>query len=110
MTDQHSGYETKDVNILKVVLSGIVGTLILVIMLLYLMDYFTAAKEEMVYEAVLRPESVPLRELHARETEELHSYAVLDQQKGVYRIPIERAMKLMADEAYQKRLVKAKNR
>jgi hypothetical protein len=54
-----------------------------------------------MYDYVLKPESAPLRDLRAREMETLTTYKVLDPVKSVYRIPISRAMELMADEAYQ---------
>jgi hypothetical protein len=40
-------------------------------------------------------------DLRVREEEVLNSYAVVDSTKGVFRIPVEHAMKLMADEAFQ---------
>lgn len=95
------GYETRDVNLVKVLVYGTLGIIVLVVLVVFALDFFTAAREEAVYEAVLKPESVPLRELRTRETEELNSYAVLDAKKGAYRIPIERAMTLLAEEAYQ---------
>lgn len=97
------GYEKRDVNLARVLVYGVLGIIALVVLVIFIFDYFTAAREEAVYEAVLKPESVALRELRAREEEELNSYAVLDEAAGVYRIPIERAMELIADEAYRAR-------
>jgi hypothetical protein len=37
-------------------------------------------------------------ELRERETEELNSYELLDEEKGIYRIPIKRAMELIVEE------------
>ena len=48
---------------------------------------------------MLAPESQALRDLRAREDEELHSYRYLDRDKETVRLPIERAMELMASEA-----------
>jgi hypothetical protein len=107
---ENTGYEKQDVNLTKVFFFGILGVVILTVIVLFALDYFTAAKEEAVYEAVLKPQSAPLRELRAREEEELNSYAVLDAQKGIYRIPIERAMELMANEAYRARSIGSKNK
>ena len=102
-TPESTGYETRDVNLVKVFVYGISGIIVLVALVIFALDYFTAAREEAVYEAVLSPESVALRELRAREVEELNSYEILDAQKGVYRIPIERAMTVMAEEAYREK-------
>ena len=99
-----AGYEKSDVNVVKVIIYGIFGIIILVAVLIFTWDYFTSVKESLVEETVLKPRSAAIRELRARETEELSGYKLLDETKGVYRIPIERAMELMADEAYQERL------
>ena len=98
------GYEKSDVNLKKVFLYGILGIIFLIIVIIFVVDQFTAVKEEVIYEQVLRPESAPLRELRAREIEELGSYKLLNPTDSVFRIPIERAKQLMADEAYRKRM------
>ena len=100
------GYEKRDVNILKVSLYGVAGVIVLVVLIVLMFDFFTSSREKLVYESVLKPESITLRELRARETQELESYGVIDAAKGIYRIPIKRAMELMASEAYQARLIK----
>jgi hypothetical protein len=97
------GYEKRDISVARVTIYGIVGVVIVIIVIIFGVDYFTAVTERAVEEAVLKPQSVPMRELRAREIEELTTYAVLDSAQGVYRIPIERAMELVADEAYQER-------
>ena len=71
----------------------------LVVIVLFSFDYFEVTREEMVYDMVLKPESEKLIELRARETDELTTYALLDAEKGIYRIPIEQAMSLVAAEA-----------
>jgi len=95
------GYERKDVNVGKIVLVVAVCAGFLIVAIILLSDYFTAVTEEQKYEVVLRPESAQLRELRAHEDETLNTYKILDSAKGVYRIPIDRAMKVMADEAFQ---------
>jgi hypothetical protein len=97
----NGGYEKQDINLRKVILYGFLGIVLVVIVLVFAIDYFIATREEIVYESVLKPESAALRELRAREIEELNSYAIVDSTKGVYRIPIDRAIELMADEAFQ---------
>ena len=97
------GYEKRDINVTKTVVYAIVGIIIVVIVIIFGVDYFKAVTDRAVEEAVLKPQSVPMRELRARELEELTTYKVLDSAKGVYRIPVERAMQLQADEEYRKR-------
>jgi len=96
-----NSYEKRDVNAGKIMLFVALFAVFLAVTIVLLNDYFTAATEEQIYDAVLRPESAALRELRAREDEMLNSYKILDSTKGTYQIPIERAMKLMADEAFQ---------
>jgi len=105
-----AGYEKKDISANKVIFVGVMGILFLVVIIIALMDYFTVTKEEQIYESVLRPESTVLRELRAREMEVLNSYKLLDAQKGVYQIPISRAIELMADSAYQAELKKVQEK
>jgi hypothetical protein len=92
------GYEKRDVNVKKLVLWGIVGIVIVVISLVALTEYFLITKEDYYYQAVEKPRSQELMELRERETEELYSYELLDEEKGIYRIPIERAMELIVEE------------
>jgi len=95
------GYEKKDVSISKVVITIVISVISLAVILLLLNSYFAASTEEQIFNAVLKPESAALRELRAREEETLNSYGRLDSAAGIYRIPIDRAMQLMADEAFR---------
>jgi hypothetical protein len=98
--DNHinSGYEKRDVNVKKLVLWGIVGVVIIVISLVAITEYFLITKEDYYYQAVEKPRSQELMELRERETQELSGYQLLDEEKGIYRIPIKRAMELMVEE------------
>jgi hypothetical protein len=93
-----AGYEKRDVNIVMVIGLSVFLIAVLVVILVFLMDYFVETKEQMVYEAQLQPESVDLKTLQAADEKELTSYEVLDAEKGIYRIPVERAMQLLARE------------
>jgi hypothetical protein len=99
--DNHQGYEKLDVNMKSVISVSIVGFLGVITIIFILTQYFTAAKEKQIYNAVLKPESLSARDLKAAEAEILGSYKVLDAKKGVYQIPIERAMALVADESFK---------
>ncbi|HWR83689.1 MAG TPA: hypothetical protein VN285_10320 [Candidatus Deferrimicrobium sp.] len=98
-----SGYESRDVNATKIILGGIGIIAVIVVIVVLLAEYFVVVKEEQTYEAVLKPESSALRDLRAREDEMLTSYGVVDSAAGVYRIPVSRAMELLADEAYREK-------
>jgi len=95
---ENSGYEKRDVNVKKLVLWGIAGVIIIVISLVAVTEYFSYAKEDYYYLAVEKPRSQELMELRERENRELNSYELLDKEKGIYRIPIKRAMELIAEE------------
>lgn len=97
----NSGYEKRDINLRATIIVGSIIVLLIAVFLIMLRSIFVLSSEKMVQDLVLRPESTPLRELRARETETLTSYKLLDAEKKVYRIPISRAMELMAEEAYR---------
>lgn len=97
------GHETRDVKMGRIVGVGIVSLIILVVALLVMNQIFIAFKEKVIENVVLRPVSVPLRELRDHEDDALNSFKVLDTQKGIYRIPIKRAMEILANRAYQSR-------
>jgi hypothetical protein len=96
--NSNPGYEKRDVNVKKLVLWGIVGIVIVVISLVALTEYFLITKEDYYYRAIEKPRSRELMELRERETEELNSYELIDEEKGIYRIPIKRAMELIVEE------------
>lgn len=98
-----AGYEKKDANLKGVLIVTLLSILFVVLAIVALQNFFVATEEQIVNQVVLQPESAALRELRARETDQLSSYAVLDSARGIYRIPIDRAMKLLADEDYDKK-------
>jgi hypothetical protein len=106
MTDHHdhepSGYEKKDANVGRIILYGILGVFVTMAVVVFIVDFFVTTREQIVYEAVLQPESAALRALRTREAEALGVYRVVDSAAGVYRIPIEQAMEVMAREYRQR--------
>ena len=95
----NAGYEKRDVNIVMVIGLSVFLVSLLIVILVFLIDYFVDAKEQMIYEAQLQPGSVDLKSLLASEQAELNSYKILDADRGVYRIPIDLAMELVVKEA-----------
>lgn len=99
------GYETRDVAIGRIMIFTVLGIVGIVAALVIVTQIFIQQTETEIYQSVLAPESSALRELRAREDEELNSYGIIDTTgTGVYRIPIERSMQLLADEAYRDRV------
>ncbi len=95
------GYEKRDVNLRNLSILTLIIVVSVVAISVGLYDYFTGVKEELLYETHMKPQSVELRELRAREAEALGSYTVIDSSAGQYQIPIDRAIELVADEAFK---------
>ncbi len=97
------GYETRDLNVRSIFAVGLVSLALLIIALIVLGQIFILSKEKAIEDQVLKPVSSPLRELRSHEDEVLNSYKVLDPQKGVYQIPIQQAIQILANHAYENR-------
>jgi len=93
-----SGYEKKDVNVPVIISVSIVSIAVIVVMIVVLIDFFKIQKENAVYDSVLSQESKELVELRTMELETLNNYKLLDVEKGIYQIPIKRAMQLLTEE------------
>lgn len=102
-TPADGGYEKHDVAVGKLILGTAAITIFIAAFVIVLFQFFTLESEDQVYNAVLAPESATLLDMRAHEDEVLNSYAVVDSTKGICRIPIEHAMKLVADEAFQEK-------
>ncbi|KAB2881034.1 hypothetical protein F9K33_02205 [bacterium] len=100
---EHGGvdYERRDANPRKIMIATVSLLSVVVVLIIGLAELFTMVTENQIKEAVLKPESAPLRELRSKEREILNNYKIIDAAKGVYQIPITRAMDLVAEEAYQ---------
>lgn len=96
-----AGYETRDVSVPKSLVVGLLITLLIIGFAVVLNEYFISVTDEITFEQQLAPESAALRDLRASETEQLQTYGVIDTAAGVYRIPIDRAMDLVAGEAFR---------
>ncbi|MFC2150603.1 hypothetical protein ACFLQV_03775 [Calditrichota bacterium] len=96
-----SGYEKKDADPKRLLVFAISSALIIVVIIFGVNEYFVIERERTVDEMVLQPESMEMREVRAHAAEMLNGYAVIDSAAGVYRIPIQRAMQLEAEEAFK---------
>lgn len=93
-----AGYEKKDINVKKSVIVGLLIVLFIVVSLIGVNELFTYEKEKIIYNQVLKPESISLKELKAREDSILTSYELVDTVKQYYRIPLDSAKALTAQE------------
>lgn len=96
-----AGYEKRDIGVRSVLITTAIIVVFIIASVLFVDAIFVSTKESMVEKYTLLPESAQLRDLRARETEELTTYKLLDPAKQIYRIPIDRAMQLLADEAFR---------
>ncbi|KAA3631315.1 MAG: hypothetical protein DWP97_13505 [Calditrichaeota bacterium] len=94
----NAGYEKRDVDIKMLTIVGLLTVLFIVVSLIVLNEYFLIEKERVVYEEVLKPQSVSLQELHAREDSVLRGYHLIDTTKGIYSIPLDSAIELYLKE------------
>jgi hypothetical protein len=93
-------YDDPNVSLSAVV--GIVGAILLFVVIVSLQAVFNSAQRaELERKVVTRP-SEELQQLEARQLEQLASYGWVDQSAGTVRIPVERAMDLLAGEAAQR--------
>lgn len=96
--DHPSGYEKQDASVRAVLITTVVALVMAGIALVALWDFYVATREKVVYEQELAPTSQQLIDLHKLEDSVLTTYQFVDSTKGTYRIPIKRAMELMAAE------------
>ncbi len=98
MLTTNPGYEEKDINLKKTFWIGGLSVLAIIIVLIYIIDYYDQLHQQVYYDQVLKPQSEYLIKLDIRENEELNSYGIIDSVENIYHIPIDSAMKLMVEE------------
>jgi hypothetical protein len=76
------------------------GSMILLVLTIFaIQQYFDHIWSEAVYEKVLVPPSEKLREVRGRDDWNLTHYMYMDKASGQVRIPVDRAMELMLQDA-----------
>lgn len=97
-THSGDGYDRHDPNVRFLALFGSALIVVLVLVVLGIQYYHDRVKEQQIFIKVLQPESQALKDLRAREDQELHTYQYINRERGQVRLPIEQAMKLLAAE------------
>jgi hypothetical protein len=97
-------FDRAEPNVRAIAAFGAITILALIAIVLGLQLYFDRVLEQEVYIQVLAPASPALNALRTREDEELHTYRYIDRDKGSVRLPVERAMNLLAAEYAQGKL------
>lgn len=99
--DEAFGVEPENVDASPVIMAAIIGTLVVITIVIMIFQW---SKQEFAYaraEATEMTGYPELRENRLNAERQLSQYDVLDAEQGVYRIPIDRAIDLMAQQAYQ---------
>ncbi|RME25692.1 MAG: hypothetical protein D6800_07330 [Candidatus Zixiibacteriota bacterium] len=90
------GYEKREANVLGIALTAFAVIALIVIIGIILNDFFIMTREETIYRSELAPISKDRLALDARADSLLTTYGPVDSTGKVFRIPIERAMELIA--------------
>jgi sensor histidine kinase regulating citrate/malate metabolism len=77
---------------------GILLVVLTFVLILLVQGWFYKAQTEERVRKVIEPRSEELASVVAQQQETLHSYKVMDTEKGTVAIPIERAMELVVRE------------
>ncbi len=98
-----AGFDTAEPRARSIALLGAAMVITLVLVIAGVQVYFDHVLEQQIFVKQLEPVSADLKALHAREDTDLHQYRYLDRAKGTVRLPIERAMDLVIEEAHAKK-------
>lgn len=98
---EHGGvdYERRDVSTKTVFIYTFVILFLLIGFITMVHEFYIQTMEATVQEQVLTQSNEALRMLHEQEAEILNNYKIIDSEKGIYQIPIDRAMDILAAEA-----------
>lgn len=87
-----------DPNVANSALIGIVSAILLFVIIVVLQAFFYRAEQGELERKVLTQPYEALQRLDAQQLEQLNSYGWVNEAEGTVRIPIERAMELVAAE------------
>jgi hypothetical protein len=82
----------------------VLTAVLLVLMGIGIQFYYETLREHEIQQRVLIPENNQLKDLRNKEAYELSTYGYTDKAAGKVRIPIERAMQVVAQEAKENRV------
>jgi hypothetical protein len=94
-----TGFNREEPRYGLVAVFGLATVVVIAILIAGLQFLYEQYREQQVFVKQQVPVWQDLTSLRAREDGQLHSYAYLDRNRGLVRIPIERAMELLAAEA-----------
>jgi len=91
-----AGYEKKDVSLKGIVITAMVSIVVVIIAVIAATEYYNIVREKDFTEYAMKPVSDKLINLRSREKSQLNHYAVIDEEKGIYQIPVKEAMHKIA--------------
>ena len=103
MSEKNAGFEATEPRSGAIALIGAATVILLVLIIFGVQAYYDHARDQQIFVKQLQPVSEDLKALHAREDADLNSYRYIDRAKGTVRLPINRAMDLVVEEAHAKR-------
>jgi len=103
MSEKATGFETTEPRKGAIALVGAGIVILLVLIIVGVEAYYDRVRDQQIFVKQLQPVSEDLKALRAREDTDLNSYRYIDRAKGSVRLPINRAMDLLVEEAHAKR-------
>ncbi len=97
--DPHEGYDHQEPSAGAIAAFAIGSMVLLVLTIGAIQQYFDHIWNEAVYEKILAPPSEQLREVRGRDDWNLTHYMYMDKAAGQVRIPVDRAMDLILQDA-----------
>jgi len=119
--DPHAGHETTDINVWavgKFAIGLVIVCVVSLVLLFGLLKFFQSREETSVANTVepvklfpepqlQKTEILDLKALHAEEDKLLNGYAWVDPKQGIVRIPVDRAIEVLAKRGLPSRSVTA---
>lgn len=99
LADPREGFDRAEPSARAIAVFAIGSLVLLVLTILAIQQYFDHIWNQAVYEKVLAPPSEQLREVRGRDDWNLTHYMFMDKASGQVRIPVDRAMELMLQDA-----------
>ncbi|HCW76413.1 MAG TPA: hypothetical protein DHU63_07740 [Candidatus Marinimicrobia bacterium] len=93
------GYDKAEISIKWIAVIGILFVVLMVVISVGTKSLFIKDKNAIIYDQVLKPVSPLLIQIQAREDSLLDNYQILNIDKGIYQIPIDRAMEVLVEKA-----------
>jgi len=103
MSEKATGFETTEPRSGAIALVGAGIVILLVLIIVGVEAYYDRVRDQQIFVKQLQPVSEDFKALRAREDTDLNSYRYIDRAKGSVRLPINRAMDLLVEEAHAKR-------